>query len=88
LLLDLVQVAGKQQYREAAFELAELLCAFAVERDDRLLWPSESPITFTPDYQVGYAGILLTLLRLADQKHPHQLSLKGLSYQPASEHLF
>lgn len=80
-LLDMAQVTGKQMYRAVAFELAELLCAFAVEQPGKLLWPSESPTIFTPDYQVGYAGILLALLRLSDENRPHQLSLKGLGYK-------
>lgn len=84
-LLDMAQFTGDRQYRSQAFELAALLEAFAVEKDGMLVWPSESPIIFTPDYMVGYAGIALTLLRLADSQRPRQLSRSGLSYHKEKE---
>ena len=31
-----------------------------------LLWPTESPIVFSPGYAVGNAGVLACLLRLAE----------------------
>lgn len=84
-LLDMAQCNGKQGYRLQAFELAALLEAFAVEKDGMLIWSSESPIIFTPDYMVGYAGIALTLLRLADAQRPRQLTRSGLTYMRSVE---
>jgi serine/threonine protein kinase len=78
-LLDMAQATGQQHYRTEAYELAELLTAFAVEKDGMLTWSSESPLTVTPDYMVGYAGIAMTLLRLGDPQRPRQLSRHGLN---------
>lgn len=82
-LLDMAQYTENQQYLKWAFELATLLEAFAVEKDGMLVWSSESPITITPDYQVGYAGIAMTLLRLGNLQRPRQLGRNGLSYRPS-----
>jgi hypothetical protein len=50
----------------------------AVERNGDLLWPSEDPATFTPAYMVGYAGVAVGLLRLADPRgRPRQLTRAG-----------
>ncbi|HLJ32681.1 MAG TPA: class IV lanthionine synthetase LanL [Ktedonobacteraceae bacterium] len=84
-LLDMAQFTDNQEYRSQAFELAALLEAFAVEKDGMLVWSSESPIIFTPDYMVGYAGIALTLLRLADSQRPRQLTRSGLTYMGSAQ---
>jgi serine/threonine protein kinase len=77
-LLDMFQATGEQRYLAEAHLLARLLEAFAVERQGLLLWPSESPDEFTPDYTVGYAGVLVCLLRLCNPEClPHQLSRRG-----------
>jgi hypothetical protein len=64
-----------------------LLEAFASEQDGLLLFPSESPGTFSPDYMVGYAGIAMCLLRLSDPERPHQLSRRGFRPQPGVKRL-
>ncbi|HXT34078.1 MAG TPA: lanthionine synthetase LanC family protein, partial [Chloroflexota bacterium] len=80
-LLDVYQASGDRAYLSEAHSLATLLAAFASERDGQLLWPSESPMIFTPDYLVGYAGVLPCLLRLADpERRPRQLSRAGFRY--------
>lgn len=80
-LLDMAQSTGNQQYTAWAFELARVLETFALETDGLLVWSSESPITITPDYQVGYAGIAMTLLRLGNPQRPRQLGRSGLLYR-------
>lgn len=81
-LLDMYQATGDGQYLVDAQVLGRLLMAFAVERDGHLMFPSESSRVFTPDYMVGYAGVAVALLRLADPLHrPHQLSRKGFRYR-------
>lgn len=77
-LLDMYRTTSDRAYLTEAWSLARLLQAFGVERDGKIVWPSESPTTFTPDYMVGYAGVLACLLRLNQPKHlPHQLSRCG-----------
>lgn len=81
-LLD-VAAAGDPRSGEDAAQLAVLLAAFAVERDGLLVFSSESPTIFTPDYMVGYAGVAACLLRLSDPGRPRQLSRAGFRYRPA-----
>lgn len=77
-LLDMYQTTSDRAYLIEAWSLARLLKAFGVEHDGHIVWSSESPTTFTPDYMVGYAGVLVCLLRLNQPKHlPHQLSRRG-----------
>lgn len=83
LLLDVYQATGETAYLTEAHSLGRLLAAFASERDGLLLWPSDNPRRFTPDYMVGYAGIAVCLLRLSDPEHiPTQLSRRGFRYLP------
>jgi len=82
-LIDMAQMTGDHSYLTEARVLARLLEAFAVEKDGILTWPSESSLTFTPDYMVGYAGIAVCLLRLGNPEHrPHLLSRQGFRYHP------
>ncbi len=77
-LLDLYQQTREAAYLDDARTLARLLDAFASERDGGLIWPSESPTVFSPDYMTGYAGVAVCLLRLADpERLPRQLSRAG-----------
>ncbi|HET8841146.1 MAG TPA: protein kinase/lanthionine synthetase C family protein, partial [Ktedonobacteraceae bacterium] len=80
-LLDMARESADQRYLRWALELAELLESFALEKDGLLMWSSESPITTTPDYQVGFAGIAMTLLRLADPRRPRQAGREGFRYR-------
>ena len=77
------QVTGDRAYLAEARELARILETFALEWDGLLVWPSEEPTVVTPDYSVGYAGVAVCLLRLADPKGlPHQLSRRGFRHRP------
>ncbi|MGH2585164.1 MAG: lanthionine synthetase LanC family protein, partial [Dehalococcoidia bacterium] len=78
-LLDMFQATGDRAYLADAGVLARLLEAFAAERDGALVFPSESPDVFTPDYMVGYAGVAACLLRLSAPDLPHLLSRAGFS---------
>jgi serine/threonine protein kinase len=77
-LLDQQMASDDAETQVAIASLARLLEAFAGERDGLLVFPSESPWIFTPDYMVGYAGVAVCLLRLSDPRRwPHQLSRQG-----------
>lgn len=77
-LLDVYRMTGESLYISDAHILTRLLEAFAEERDGELVWPSESPNTFSPDYMVGYAGVAVCLLRLsAPDRLPHLLTRPG-----------
>ncbi|HVB71923.1 MAG TPA: class IV lanthionine synthetase LanL [Ktedonobacteraceae bacterium] len=81
-LLDIYQATADRSYLAETRALALLLEAFSQERDGYLVFSSEFPDTFTPDYMVGYAGIALCLLRLsAPDRLPHQLSRSGFRYR-------
>jgi Lanthionine synthetase C-like protein/Protein kinase domain len=78
MLLDLHQDTGDGAYLTEAQSLATLLETFAVEREDTLVWSSDTPSVVTPDYMVGYAGAAVCLLRLAAPgRLPTQLSRQG-----------
>jgi lantibiotic modifying enzyme len=84
-LLDMAQATGDRSYRAEAQSLARLLEAFASDREGGLMWPSESPLVFTPDYMVGYAGVAACLLRLsAPERLAHQLSRAGFGRPKAA----
>lgn len=84
-LLDVFQATGDQTYLQEAESLAHLLAAFAAEQDGRLVWSSEWPNVFTPDYLVGYAGVAMCLLRLSDPSRlPCQLDRRG--FRHGNEH--
>jgi serine/threonine protein kinase len=63
-LLDVARDQADPRFLDDAYAQARLLEVFATEVDGVLAWPSDSPEVFTPDFQVGYSGVALTLLRL------------------------
>ncbi len=80
-LLDMFQSTGDPAYLAETRSLARLLEAFGRE-DGVLVWPSDPPDVFTPDYMIGYAGVAVCLLRLGDPAQlPHQLSRPGFRRQ-------
>lgn len=84
LLLDVARVTGHEPWRREARSLARLLDAFAVEREEGLVWMADPPPTVVPGYLLGCAGVAVCLLRLADPEHrPHLLSREGFGYLPA-----
>jgi lantibiotic modifying enzyme len=77
-LLDVYQASGDARHLSHARSLAHLLEGFALMRKGRVSWCSEVPDLVTPDYMVGYSGVAMTLLRLADpQQRPRQLTVAG-----------
>lgn len=81
-LLDVYQATKDQVYLNEAGALAQLLEAFGRENDGHLVFSSELPNVFTPDYMVGYAGVAMCLLRLSlPDRLPHQLSRSGFRYR-------
>src|SRR5205823_644934 len=77
-LLDMARDTGEGTYLAEAETLARLLRAFAVEREEGLLFSSEMPHVFSPDYLVGYAGVAACLLRVGSGgRLPHLLSREG-----------
>lgn len=70
-LVDVAQATGERWPLEEARSHARLLDAFVRRRPDgHAIVPSESPDVVTPDYMVGYAGIIPALLRLIDPDRP------------------
>ena len=67
-LLDRYQATGDGDILTQVGVFAEILQAFASKRDGLLMWPSEAPGAFVPDYLTGYAGVATSLLRLANPK--------------------
>lgn len=83
LLLDLFAATGDRTFLLDAEEVAGVLDAFAVKRNGSLRWYADMPRTISPDYLVGYAGIAVTLLRLASPgEMPAQLSRAGFRRRP------
>jgi serine/threonine protein kinase len=77
-LLDMYQATGEQTFLREAHAFARLLDAFAQQQNGQLVFSSDFPILFTPDYMLGYGGIALCLLRLSEpEQMPHQLSCDG-----------
>ncbi len=82
-LLDMFQATGDRRYEHEAQGLASFLMDWAVQDGKFVVFPSEEPTIFTPDYMIGYAGVAVTLLRLnAPQRIPHQMSRYGFQYRP------
>lgn len=83
-LLDLYQATQNPSHYIEAAKLARILDGWSVCRNSLLSWPSENGATSSPDYMVGYAGVLACLLRLSDpDRRPHQLTRSGFRFRPA-----
>lgn len=77
-LLDLFVATQEELWLFHARELARILEAFSDEVDGYVMFPSETPGEFTPDYMVGYGGVALTYLRLTDpERTATQLTLEA-----------
>ncbi len=77
-LLDMYQATGEYIYLQEAHAFADILAAFAHRQDEHLVFSSDFPILFTPDYMLGYGGVALCFLRLSrPERMPHQLSCDG-----------
>jgi lantibiotic modifying enzyme len=79
-LLDMFQATGNNNYLTEAYTLASLLRAFAIEREEGLVWMTEYPDVVSPGYMTGYAGVAACLLRLANPQLPHLFSRRGFRW--------
>lgn len=78
-LLDMYQHTRDREYHRQAAEVMRLLGAFRTGAGDgRVRWRSDTTGCVTPDYMVGYGGVLVTALRYASaDTAPGQLTLDG-----------
>ncbi|MER7010249.1 class IV lanthionine synthetase LanL [Saccharopolyspora sp. NPDC000359] len=65
-LLDAHRATGGTSYLAEADSLGQLLMAFRSDDGGTLRWPSDWPWVHGPDYMLGYSGVALALLRLAE----------------------
>jgi hypothetical protein len=87
LLLDAYQAWGERERLAEARLLGGILEAFAIDRGAEVVFPSESPATFSPDYMVGYAGVATCLLRLARPEDlPNQLTPRAFRGRRGRSH--
>jgi lantibiotic modifying enzyme len=83
-LLDRFRATGDDRHLAEARTLERLLEAFAVETPAGLAWYADRVGVVSPSYMVGYAGVAMCLLRLADPEHrPRQLSREGFAFRAA-----
>ncbi|MFB8386769.1 lanthionine synthetase LanC family protein [Microbacterium sp. NPDC055910] len=82
LLLDAYQSTKNENYLTEAAAVGRLLDAYASATEHGVLYFGDTPNVTSPDYMLGYAGIAMTLLRLAEpDTRPRQLSLNGFSHR-------
>jgi lantibiotic modifying enzyme len=79
-LLDVQSNSARSEIDNHICTLARLLDSFAVKLENGGGWITDSPSVITPDYMVGFAGIAVTALRLANSRRPHQLTRRGFRY--------
>ncbi len=83
-LLDAYQRTGDADLLRTLQEVGTLLAAYVTPSRLGLTAPSESTAVVTPDYNVGFAGVATTLLRLSDPGHrPRDLSRAGFRFRSA-----
>jgi lantibiotic modifying enzyme len=81
-LLDMYQATGNREYLGESRSLARLLEGFSRVHEGNLEYCNDFTDSFSPDYLLGYAGIAVTMLRLAlPEDVPHQLSRSGFRYR-------
>jgi lantibiotic modifying enzyme len=77
-LLDMYQATEDRAFWAEAKSLARLLETFRSQERGMLVWSADLPMRYSPDYTIGYSGIAMCLLRLADpERLPRQLSRAG-----------
>jgi tRNA A-37 threonylcarbamoyl transferase component Bud32 len=77
-LLDMYQATEDSAFLAEAKSLARLLETFRAHEKGLLVWSADLPTRYSPDYTIGYSGIAMCLLRLADPgRLPRQLSRAG-----------
>jgi serine/threonine protein kinase len=65
-LMDVYEHLDQGWCLDAAFDLAQIAQSFVVERDGLVMVLGDQPHRMTPDFMVGYSGVLATFLRLSD----------------------
>jgi hypothetical protein len=81
-LLDRFRADQDERHLEEARVLERLLDAFAVDSPAGPAWYSDHPTLVAPGYMVGYTGVAMCLLRLADpERRPRQLSREGFAFR-------
>ncbi|WP_171892276.1 lanthionine synthetase LanC family protein [Mesorhizobium erdmanii] len=68
VLLDAHTILHSDDYRRSAFEIATILETFRIESEDGVAVYTENPEVTTPDFMVGYSGLIGPLFRLAASK--------------------
>lgn len=77
-LLNMYQETGKPVYLTEAQVFGRMLEAFTARQEGSLVFQSDQPNIFSPDYHIGYAGIAVSFLRLsAPDRIVYQLSRAG-----------
>jgi hypothetical protein len=64
LMLDMFHFTGDEIYRDRAFDIAETLLWFGIERTEGVAWPGNWLSRISNDYATGAAGIGLFFQRL------------------------
>jgi hypothetical protein len=81
-LLDRFRATADERHLAEARMLERLLEAFSVQTASGVAWYSDRTGIVSPSYMVGYAGVAMCLLRLADpERRPRQLSLEGFAFR-------
>jgi serine/threonine protein kinase len=65
-LIDLYRFTGRQKYLDGAFNVAEGVLLFQIERPQGVAFPGEELLRVSTDYGTGSAGIGMFLLRLIE----------------------
>ncbi len=65
-LLDMARATGDPSYWADCEPLARLLVAQVVDGHGTVNWDEDVPDVLTPDYMLGYAGVVACFLRLAN----------------------
>jgi hypothetical protein len=77
-LLDMYQATEDRAFWAEAKSLARILETFRAQEKGMLVWSADLPMRYSPDYTIGYSGIAMCLLRLADpERLAHQMSRAG-----------
>jgi hypothetical protein len=85
-LLDGYQATGDSAFLAEAQSLGDLLAGWEQRLDTRAVYASDFPNVISPAYWVGYAGVAVSLLRLAEpESRPRQLSRLGFQYLKLKE---
>jgi lantibiotic modifying enzyme len=74
-LIDGFIILGKQEMYDSAHAIYNLMEAFSYRTEAGLCWETQFHAVSTPEYMVGYSGLIPTLLRLHDASVADPLSV-------------